>query len=134
MWDRVLSASHISAWISCASEASQAEGNIISWETVWARLNISGLNTREIQRAETCWRDTARQRKYLAFSASKTFSQTVQFCRGLGGEMAVARDERTLDLMKEAFSAVGPASIYFYSGYQLVSGQWVDVNTGDLST
>ena len=62
VWDRVLSSHQISAWSSCQTEAGQAQGNIISWETV--ELNIStSLNIANIERGQTCYRDTTQTRK-----------------------------------------------------------------------
>ena len=99
----------------------------------WLDLDVKSLDhTYHIYLSLGTLQCTTLCRRYLAFNASKTFADTVKFCRALGGQIAVAEDEATLVLMKEAFSGLGPEASYFYSGHHLAqSGQWVDVNTGE---
>ena len=108
---------------------------MVSWES--AQLNITGLNTDLVNREETC-PGPQNSTEIMAFNIELGFYDSITFCQKIGGQMAVAVDRETLDLMNETFSEVcgGKSLSEFYSGFtdREVEGEWRDVNTGDLLT
>ena len=123
VWSRSLTEVEMSDWARCKSGAA---GDVIDWRT--AELNITQLQQQNVSRAETCYQE-GDQDKYLAFEPKKDFDETAQFCKNLGGMMAVAVDQDTTDLMNESFVSSGKAG-GFYTGYtdREVEDVWVDVN------
>ena len=112
IWDRILTEQEQSDWMFCKTEA--GAGNLVSWQS--AHLNITGLFTDLIEREETC---PAAQiiPQIMAFNTKLNFYDSQMFCKKMEGQLAVATNQETSDLMKETFSNFCPRERYFYSGY-----------------
>ena len=117
----------VTAWATC--EDSRA-GDRLAWDT--ADLVITGdLQLGEIEAAEVCLAKPD-VKVYRAFNLSLTFSETEKFCRNLGGAVAVADSQQSLERMLEAHSESCGLSSNLYSGYtdREEEGDWRDVRTG----
>ena len=127
IWSRTLSRPEVTAWSRCQGNTA---GDSLAWDT--ADLVITGgLQLGDVEAAEVCL-ENPDLKVYRAFNLSLTFSETEKFCRNLGGVLAVADSQETLERMMEAHSKSCDGSSSLYSGYtdRQVEGEWRDVNTG----
>ena len=127
IWSRTLTGPEVTAWATC--EDSRA-GDSLAWDT--AELVITGdLQLGDVEAAEVCLTKPD-VKVYRAFNLSLTFSETEKFCRNLGGAVAVADSQQSLERMLEAHSESCGLSSNLYSGYtdREEEGDWRDVRTG----
>ena len=128
VWKKVLTRTEISDWSSCRSSEL---GDVVSWNS--AELNITDLNSEEMDRATICPTNKSLEETFIAFDMRQTFDETVRFCKDLGGEIAVSVDQETLAIMTEVHNATcSDGQGYFYGGYsdQEEEGHWVSAVTG----
>ena len=116
IWNRSLSLSEVEQWSRCELESG---GNLLDWNT--AQWEAVGLQEEETEKDEVCGRNKAK-RRLLVFKERRSFNRTVQHCKAMAGEMAVARDNKTLQEIIEAVKPLtekGPnqCGYKFYSGY-----------------
>ena len=130
VWNRVLKDEEVDAFNQCES----LEGNVVSWSH--ASLNIINLDQSEVDKSQVCHRPPERYRSFLD---EENYSDSQTFCYKIGGEVAEARDEETLDQMVSAFTALQVGSEpgraeYFYSGYsdQQEEGTWEGAVSGQI--
>ena len=85
IWDRILPEQDQSDWMFCKTETG---GNVVSWGS--AQLNITGLNTGLVTREETCLGSQNFTHFMMTFKTKLGFSDSLEFCQKLGGQMAAA--------------------------------------------
>ena len=93
VWGGVLTLPQLEDWRDCATNTS---GDVLHWAT--AVLDTQGLEVIEVDRREVC---SSREEKVeiQSFGITKSFQNSTQFCKNLGGEIAVAKDEETFKSM-----------------------------------
>ena len=125
VWNTSLSERNISDWMHCNT---RAVGNVLDWHHV--QLNITDLHKGKVRKDEVCLsRGSKEFNEFFAFEPKRGFDDTVQFCKNVGGRMAVAVNSETAALMNQTFLSLC-SSGGFYSGYtdRETEGHWVDVN------
>ena len=128
VWDRLLNPEEVNAFHQCEN----LEGNVVSWKN--ASLNIVNLEQSEVDKSKVCFKSAAR---YKSFLNTENYRDSQIFCYKIGGEMAEARDKKTLDEMVSAFTGLqvhsNDRAEHFYSGHsdQEQEGAWLGGVSGD---
>ena len=146
VWSSVLAEEEVAAWSDC--RVGQG-GDVVDWRRGeldtelalirWsnATLNISKLHTDKLYLEDICSRQNARPTILKTFSVLKDYQGNLDFCRNIGGEMAVARDNESLTEMIRAVEAGGGRRCgdKFWAGYsdQAEETVWRDPQGGRLS-
>ena len=127
VWNRILKDEEVDAFNQCES----LEGNVVSWSH--ASLDIVNLDQSEVDKSQVCYKPAERYRSFLN---QENYWDSQTFCHKVGGKMAEARDEKTLDQMVSAFTAlqVYERAENFYSGHsdQEKEGTWEGAVSGDI--
>ena len=127
IWSRVLTEEEILSWSLCERDIS---GKVLSWEE--SILNITLVTEETIDRQRMCFKPKTGS-KMVGFRIKKSFDETVRFCQSIGGNISVARDQKTVDKIVEIFTeSCAPDTEIIHSGYSDTNseGVWVDVVTG----
>lgn len=127
IWGRVLSDQETEDWALC--KTAELEGEVSAWGT--AELRIVGLFSSEHERNETCPTEST---GYRGFNITRDFEDGEQFCRNIGGTLAVGRDLESLEQISKVFQQnCRPALELFYTGFtdRQLAGQWVHSVTGE---
>ena len=115
IWSRVLSPSQISDWSLCTNRT--FVGDLVDWNT--AELNISKLDVVDVDYDwilnNAC--SLSSPPTISAFRAQKNIEDTKTFCKNIGGNIAVAKDAETFQLMNKSFSTICEDE-KFYSGHK----------------
>ena len=134
IWNRGLSQSEVEQWSRCELGAG---GNLLDWTT--AQWKAVGLLDNEVDLIEICnKKKTRKNNHYMAFQNKMDFHSTEEFCHALGGEMAVASDNATMQKMLYAIRSMQQRQKYarFYMGFtdRQNEGVWLDIyNKRELS-
>ena len=99
IWSRSFTEQESLAWTECEMREG---GDLVDWST--AKWELVGLE--EVQEE---WKEVCRRREGARFVLSdvrRDFDDTVHFCSVLGGEMAVAIDNKTRHEMLKVFSKI----------------------------
>ena len=114
-------------WSFCQRVVEQ--GQVLTWEE--AGLDVTELRTENTDKHLTCLQYREEQTYLLTFPIRLNSHDSLRFCKGFGGQLAVARDNETFLEMKRVFSnSLCPSGrAQFYSGYRKVNNQWLDQNT-----
>ena len=114
-------------WSFCRGESQQ--GQVLTWEE--ADLSVTDLRTEYTDKHLTCLQYREDQTLLLTFPTRLNFHDSLRLCKGLGGQIAVARDNETFLEMRRSFSTslCQSGRAQFYSGYRKVNNQWLDQNT-----
>ena len=126
IWGRLLSDQQTLDWALCRT--AELEGDVTAWRT--AELKIAGLFSSEVERNVTC---PAGSTGYAGFNVSLDFEGGEQFCRNIGGTLAVGRDRESLEQISRVFQQnCQPGLDLFYPGFtdRQVEGLWVHSVTG----
>ena len=125
LWKRILTAEEIRDWQFCRTKPGEIS---INWDT--AELHVNLMEISDVDKTETCLKTPA-EKNYVAFSVGRTLEQSVIFCKSLGGELAVIRDEESAREIGE----VCPTQLKkLLTGFRRgEGGQWTDVVTGERS-
>ena len=127
IWSRSLSQSEVEQWSRCELGAG---GNLLDWNT--AQWEAVGLQEFELDKERVC--ATINKTQLMIFSQTRNFDKSIKYCTTLGGEMAVAKDESTKQLMLETFSkqiCVGYFAVdHFFAGFykKQKEGVWIGSN------
>ena len=127
IWSRSLSQSEVEQWSRCEVGTG---GNLLDWTT--AQWESVGLHEEEVDKDKICWSTNF---FLIVFKKRKSFDDTIKHCQAMGGEIAVAKDKKSMHGMAEAVAPVrnqcGDSG--YYSGYtdREEEGVWRDVNTGE---
>lgn len=97
VWGRVLTGAQLEDWRECATST---PGDVVHWGA--AVLETQGLEVSEMDRREVCSRREEKV-EIQSFGITKSFQNTTIFCKNLGGDIAVARDEETFKSMLGKF-------------------------------
>ena len=97
IWGRVLSEEEILAWSFCEREV---PGTVLSWDE--ASLHVSLLHLQEVEKNKICLEQRT-GKKFFGFNIKRSFDETTQFCRSIGGTMSVAKDEITMEKIRKIF-------------------------------
>ena len=130
IWNRSLSEAEVEKWSRCELGAG---GNLLDWST--AQWEAVGLQEEEVKKEEICFKNS--KKAFIVVQDKKTFNNTINLCKALEGEMAVATDKQIMEEMIKAVKAVtNNCGIHFYSGYtdRVEEGVWFNVNTGEKMT
>ena len=127
VWSRCLTEEEAQAWTLCQEKDS---GDLVDWRT--ATWRARGLQEVQVEREEVC-----RERKVNELRVSlfkRNFDDTVNFASLLGGEMAVATSNQTMQEMYKSF--VNQSELCagrFFTGYsdREEEGTFVNINTGE---
>ena len=128
IWSRRLSDEEMKYWSSCKSGLT---GDVISWET--AQLTVNELNISDILKEEVCPEKT-KMKEYIGFNFKINFYNTDKFCRNIGGDFAVIRDEQSLREIPRIFKdTCDSGGKFLYAGFikDHERSDWVDVTTGE---
>ena len=104
---------------------------MVNWET--AEWTMYGLEVEEIPNEEFC--HSGNELRVFA-SPKRDFETSVNFCKRLGGNLAVADNFNNADAMMNLFVEKGPNCTFTWTGYSDIKeeGKYVNVLTGeDLS-
>ena len=126
IWGRSLSSKEQEDWALCRR---RLPGDLLDWEE--AKLQVTSMNISELrERNETCFRK--REDVYLGFSSKKNFDDMKKFCRDIGGNIAVGKDQKTLEEIREAFDCESSVD-WFYSGLTDLDDdrRWEEDGTGE---
>ena len=133
IWNRLLTETELNQWSRCQLPVG---GNILDWTT--ARWNImEGVIEEEVDKEKIC----GKKESFLIIKKiRRNFDATDKYCRILGGEMLVARNNQTLTEMIEAFETFFPSSNFAKNGQQMFfmgyikndNNDFVDINTGEV--
>ena len=114
VWDRVLGSAEMRDLASCRRDFA---GNVLDWET--SLRNVNGLLIQERNRSELC---SSKDLVHISLPMKKNFEETITLCQKIGGEIAVATEERKLTEMAEAYIASTvfekQHSNRFYTGFR----------------
>ena len=98
IWGRTFGSEEMQAWSDCSNVTS---GDFLSWEN--AKFKFHGeIQSIEIAKDEVCFNTNTN--KYMAFDEKMNFIESAKFCEKIGGEIAVAEDLETLQIIQEALS------------------------------
>ena len=126
VWDRILSSEEMRDLASCRKYFS---GNVLDWET--SLTDVNGLLIKERIRSELC---SSKDLVHISFPMKKNFDETITFCQKIGGEIAVATEERKLAEMAEAYSASTvfqkQHSLRFFTGFRKLPNEedWISLD------
>ena len=122
LWKRILTAEEIRDWQFCRTKPGEIS---INWDT--AELHVNLMEISDVDKTETCLKKPA-EKNYVAFTVGRTLDESVIFCKGLGGELAVIRDEESAREIGE----VCPTLTHILTGFRREEGgQWTDVVKGE---
>ena len=108
VWSRPLTAHTVTQWTSCHTED---RGDVLTWDS--ARLRVTGLSVVEVEMSQVCGQQT---QQYVTIQTRTTFDESRRLCLAVGGLMAVAEDEETLEEMVTSFRSTN-CSRGFFSGH-----------------
>ena len=91
-------------------------------------METQGLDIIEMDKTDVCFKREDKV-EIQSFWTRKSFQNTTKFCKDFGGDIAVARDEKTFNAMLATYNKTCPHTgwLQFYSGHQKVHGVWRDV-------
>ena len=111
IWNRSLSQSEVEQWSRCELGVG---GNLLDWNT--AQWRAVGLQEEELDKQDICGKKKFKKH-LMVFQKKKTFDATVKHCRSMGGDMAVAKDNITLQMMIAALQPFSGDCDRMFSGY-----------------
>ena len=98
IWGHSFGTKEIHEWSNCFNVT---PGDVLSWER--AKFKFHGdIQTWEIGKDEVCLKKNSR--KFMAFNEKMNFIESVKFCEKIGGEIAVAEDFETLQIIQDTLS------------------------------
>ena len=98
IWSHGFGIKEIQEWSDCFNVS---PGDFLSWEK--AKFKFHGdIQTIEINKDEVCLKKNSK--KHMAFNEKMNFIETVKFCEKIGGEIAVAEDFQTLQIIQDSLS------------------------------
>ena len=127
IWSRELTDQEMLDWALCKKEVAP---DVLSWSE--AQLKIKLLTVREMDKNVVCFKQQT-ERKMMGFNLKKSFDETIKFCRSIGGEISVGRDELALTKIRQVHQDTCTAdSPLIHSGYsdKTREGKWTDAVTG----
>ena len=86
------------------------QGRVISWET--AVLDIKHLNMSHLDRRETCLNTSQDKNHIVAFNLLRSFPEARRLCQNIGGEIAVASDQNSSEIMTRECEQNCKANVY----------------------
>ena len=131
IWSRVLNDKEIENWSKCTSN--QDSGMYLGWSN--AKINhTQQIKVLDVDKAKVC--KEPKSSRFIAFHDQLAFEDTVKFCKNLGGEIAVAKDTKSIGYMKEAFknlkdNKVSDCSEVLYSGFWKKNGHFESRVSGE---
>ena len=130
IWSSNFSQEEAETWTLCQN--TQGGGDLLDWNM--ASWRAVGLQEVQVERGEVCREE--QQGGLWVSGIQKNFDDSVHFVSLLGGEIAVADSNQTMQQMLEAFSdplVKEMCGSGFYTGLtdREVEGRFVNVNTGE---
>ena len=98
IWNRFLNEKETSNWSSCVSHDS---GNILNWEKAQFKRSEK-ITIKEIKKEELC--EVSKPTRYIAFNYRRHFQESIEFCKNVGGELSVAKNEYHMKAMQNALN------------------------------
>ena len=134
VWVRSLSSQEVEAWSDCQSgHHSLGKDQLVQWDS--ANITFSqGLLEKTMDKAKLC-KPIPSQLGLTVFPQKRNFSSQVEFCKVMGGELAVAKTTTDMDLMLKVMRDAIDDKLErsFFTGFSDVQeeGNFVNVNTGE---
>ena len=130
IWDKILTQEERISWSKCIGEES---GNFLDWTNVHI-IHSEQIKELDIPKSTICKEENSS--KFIAFSHSLEFEESLIFCHDIGGELAVSEDNENIDEMKRAImqvkEKVNPnCSDTVYAGYWKKEGNYENAVTHD---
>ena len=139
VWDSLLQEQQVVSWARC--RAGQG-GSLIDWREgkvdtgrsliTWGNssLHIVKLETEKLLLEDICAIQNVKPKFFKTFAVLRDYEGSINFCRNIGGEMAVARDNQTLTEMMAAVREVGleVCGDKFFAGFsdEATETDWVE--------
>ena len=127
IWKGVKDESFLQKWSVCESDE---EGDYLKWSTSEMKLiNVEVLVNNEILKCKS-------ENKLIVSPYILNLEETIDFCRKIGGKVAVAKDRSSLEEMIHAVKDYPECQGQFLAGYsdRDQEGNWTDINTGEPMT
>ena len=124
IWDKILNEKEVSNWSKCIWKGS---GNVLDWTKATFQMSHK-INIMEVQKSELC--KATKSATYIAFVDRLQYKESIQFCKNIGGEVAVAKDEHNIEQMKISMKKLPgidgkeDCPNYVFSGYLVKDGQY----------
>ena len=132
IWDSSMSKTFIEQWSKCELEL--REGNYLNWSGIHIDDNIQSYS---LEYHDICFQPD----HFIVHPQLMDFTETKNFCTKMGGSMAVARNNQTLNQMIALFRDVDGSSLEkcqdgFFIGYtdEKEEGSWVSIKDGTSMT
>ena len=133
IWSRSLSVGEVEDWSECQTNHRLEQNLLVGWS--FANLTTSqDLLEKTVDRDELC-KQPSEQLGLTVFPQKRNFSSQVEFCKVMGGEMAVSETTADMDamlkVMRDAIEDKLDRS--FFTGFfdRHAEGNFVNVNTGE---
>ena len=131
IWDRLLTRREVQDWSACHPNPSLND-SLVNWSRA-SYLVTPGVEEVEVERAVLC-QPVLAVPGLQVFPRRRDFSSQVEFCKVLGGAMAVADTTANMDLMLQVMkgSIRDKLDRSFFTGFTDIEqeGRFVNVNTG----
>ena len=132
IWNRTLTFSEVEQWGRCEMIHG---GDYLDWNSATWNI-IEGLHEEEVDKEEIC---REKESFLIIPKIHRSFAGSDKYCRALGGEMLVAKNDQILAEMIEAFeSSSSPWSnfanidqVFFMGFVRKENGVYVDINTSE---
>ena len=131
IWNTSISTEMIKSWSNCESEL---HGNFLKWSSIQFDENITSYS---LDLNEICSQPT----HFIVHPDLMNLAQTEKFCTKMGGVMAVAENNQTLNQMIESFKDkdglwLEDCQDGFFIGYtdEKEEGSWVSISDGTSIT
>ena len=98
IWGHSFGTKEIQEWSDCFNVT---PGDFLSWEK--AKFKFHGeIQTKEIDHDEVCLKKNSK--KHIAFNEKMNFIESVKFCEKIGGQIAVAENFKTLQIIQDSLT------------------------------
>ena len=131
IWNTSMSTTLMESWSNCESEL---YGNYLKWSSIEFGDDIQSYS-QDINKI------CSQPENFIVHQDTKNFADTQNFCRNMGGTMAVAKDNQTLKQMTELFKSPDGSKLDdcedgFFIGYsdEQEEGSWVSIEDGTSIT
>ena len=131
IWSRVLLDKEIKNWSKCTGN--QDLGMYLDWSNIEIK-HTEEIKVLDVDKSQMC--KEPKTERFIAFHDQLAFEETVQFCKNIGGELAVAKDKERIASMKDAFmdlenSGFSNCSEVVYSGFWKNDGHFESKVSGE---
>ena len=134
IWSRSLSTRDVEDWSECQANHRLEQTQLVGWTSANITSSSKDLLEKTVDRDELC-KQLPKQLGLTVFPQKRNFSSQVEFCKVMGGELAVSKTTADMDsmlkVMRDAIEDKLERSFFtgFFDGQE--EGNFVNVNTGE---